>query len=62
MRDPLAELAANLVDIDSDVVTPYLVRYTNDLLGEIIIELENGQLIMDVGEFRSELRLKAKED
>ena len=50
------------MNIDPDAVTPYLGRYTNDALGEIIIELEDGNLIMDVGEFRSELRLKADED
>ena len=61
-RDAFAELAANLVNIDIDAVTPYLGRYTNDALGEITIELEDGKLIMDVGEFRSELRAKADDD
>ena len=37
-------------------------RYTNDALGQILIELEDGKLIMDVGEFRSELRSKTDED
>ena len=45
-------MAASLVDIDQAAVAPYLGRYTNDALGEITIELEDGKLIMDVGEFR----------
>ena len=61
-RDAFAELAAGLVNTDPDAVAPYLGRYTNDALGEIIIELEEGKLIMDVGEFRSEVRSKADED
>ena len=61
-RDAFAELAADLVNIDPEAVAPYLGRYTNDVLGQIIIELEDGKLIMDVGEFRSELRSKTDED
>ena len=61
-RDAFAELAADLVGTDPDAVAPYLGRYTNDVLGQIIIELVDGKLIMDVGEFRSEVRSKADED
>ena len=61
-RDAVAELAADLVNIEPDAVAPYLGRYTNDALGQILIELEDGKLIMDVGEFRSELRSKTDED
>lgn len=61
-EDTIAELAASLADIDQAAVTPYLGRYTNDALGEIIIELEDGKLIMDVGEFRAEVREKAGDD
>ena len=50
------------MDIDQAAVAPYLGRYTNDALGEITIELEDGKLIMDVGEFRSGIREKAGED
>ncbi|MCH8801385.1 MAG: beta-lactamase family protein [Chloroflexi bacterium] len=61
-RDTIAELAADLVDIGNELVAPYLGRYSNDVLGEITIELEDGKLIMDVGEFRSRVGSKAGED
>lgn len=53
----LAELQAVLQDeLDVDVVTPYLGRYTNGALGDIDLLWEEGRLILDVGEFRTELR------
>ena len=61
-RDAIAELAAELIDIEDELVAPYLGQYSNDVLGEIAIELANGELIMDVGEFRTMLRSKAGDD
>ena len=61
-RETIAELAGQLVEIDDESVAPYLGQYSNDVLGEMTIELENGELIMDVGEFRSRIRSKARED
>ena len=61
-REAIAELAGELVEIDDESVAPYLGQYSNDVLGEITIQLEDGELIMDVGEFRSRIRAKAGEE
>src|SRR5699024_8141745 len=41
---------------DRDEVEPYLGTYTNEALGEITLVMEGDQLVMDAGEFRSEIR------
>lgn len=53
----LAELQSVMRDeLDEDAVEPFTGRYTNDALGEILVTLQDGRLVMDVGEFRTELR------
>jgi len=49
-KDAIAKLAGELVEIDEVSVAPYLGQYLRDVLGEMTIELEDGELIMDVGE------------
>jgi hypothetical protein len=44
-----------LAPVDPARVAPYLGRYTHDVLGEVNIELGDGTLIFDAGEFRAEL-------
>jgi CubicO group peptidase (beta-lactamase class C family) len=55
-RNTLAEMAANLGEVDEAAVEPYLGSYINAALGEIVLEVEDGRLFIDAGEFRSELR------
>jgi CubicO group peptidase (beta-lactamase class C family) len=50
-----AELQQQLAPVDPARVAPYLGRYTHDVLGEVDIELGDGTLIFDAGEFRAEL-------
>ena len=61
-KDAIAKLAGELVEIDEVSVAPYLGQYLRDVLVEMTIELEDGELIMDVGEFRSRIRSKASGD
>jgi CubicO group peptidase (beta-lactamase class C family) len=45
-----------LGQVDPAAVAPFLGRYTNPALGEIVLEMEDGRLILDGGEVRSELQ------
>jgi CubicO group peptidase (beta-lactamase class C family) len=45
-----------LGQVDPAAVTPFLGRYANPALGEVDLKLEDGRLILDGGEVRSELR------
>jgi CubicO group peptidase (beta-lactamase class C family) len=54
-------ITATLTAVDPKAVAPYLGRYTSSALGEIVLELQNGALIMDAGEFRTELRPQVDE-
>jgi CubicO group peptidase (beta-lactamase class C family) len=49
---PVAEAVA----VDPAVVTPYLGRYSNDALGEVVLRLEGETLILDSGELVMEVR------
>jgi hypothetical protein len=51
-----AELQGQLAPVDPAAVAPHLGRYSHDVLGEVDIELGDGTLILDAGEFRAELR------
>lgn len=51
-----AETAEQLLDqVDEAAVTPFAGAYTNDALGEIEVTLENGELLLDTGDFRTGL-------
>jgi CubicO group peptidase (beta-lactamase class C family) len=61
--DAVEEAEDQLQDeIDVEAVTPYLGTYTSDTLGEITLSLEDGKLMLDAGEFTSELREALTED
>ncbi|MFN8591145.1 MAG: serine hydrolase domain-containing protein [Thermomicrobiales bacterium] len=60
--EQLAALRAMLRPVDPAAVTPYLGRYTNPALGEVVLRLQDGTLILDSGEIRSELRAVVGED
>lgn len=42
--------------LDPDAVEPFLGAWTNDALGAVTLVLEDDQLILDAGEWRTELR------
>ena len=51
-----AELQARLRPVDPAAVDPYLGRYGHPALGEVELALRAGELVLDAGELRSELR------
>lgn len=51
-----AALAADLGVLNPAALQPFLGRYTNADLGVIELRLEQGRLVLDAGEIRSELR------
>jgi len=61
--EALAELDAQLRDsVDTEAVGSHLGYYSNDALGEITLDLRDGTLILDAGEFQAELRPRVGED
>lgn len=57
MQDTIQELQSLLVQQDDPTdLEPFVGRYTNDALGDVVLALENGRLMMDAGEFRAEVR------
>jgi hypothetical protein len=62
-EEALAKLREQLADsADPDAVASYLGRYTNEALGEIVVEFEGGTLTLDAGEFVLELLPRVGED
>jgi CubicO group peptidase (beta-lactamase class C family) len=56
LRDALQEA------VDPNVLTEYMGNYTNADLGEVTLTLQDGALILDVGEFEAEIRAREDED
>jgi CubicO group peptidase (beta-lactamase class C family) len=57
MDDQIAKMEEKLGDsIDSAAVEPFLGAYTSPVMGNAVLSLENGKLLLDVGEFVAELR------
>lgn len=53
----LAEFQERLLPaVDEDAVAPYLGTFLSPVLGSVTIWLEDGMLMLDAGEFRTELR------
>lgn len=55
-RSTLAGYRAQLGGLDPPAVAPFLGRYANPELGGAELRLQNGRLVFDAGEIRSELR------
>ena len=63
MDEQTDELTGQLKDeIDAEAVEPYLGRFTNQALGAIELTLADGKLMLDAGEFVTELRAKNDDD
>jgi hypothetical protein len=61
-QETVAEVVEQLKDsVEPDAVAPYLGLFSNKALGEITVELEDGTLILDAGEFQVELRPQVDE-
>lgn len=56
IRDQFSKGFADTGAADPAQVAPFLGRYSNDALGEIELRMEGDQLVMDAGEFVTELR------
>ena len=53
----VSEMQARMGDsIDEAAVQPFLGAYTNPVLGDAELSLQDGKLLLDVGEFVAELR------
>jgi CubicO group peptidase (beta-lactamase class C family) len=62
-QEALAKLREQLADsADPDAVAPYLGKYSNDALGEIVVQFEGSTLTLDAGEFVLELLPRVGED
>jgi hypothetical protein len=57
----MSEMQSHLAPADPATVTPFLGRYANPALGEIELSLQEGKLIFDAGEVRSELWMQTDE-
>ena len=57
LEDALADMREETGDrVDPDAVEPYLGTFADPALGEIVITLVDERLVLDAGEFRTELR------
>lgn len=59
IRKLTVESVQNALSVDEAAVAPFLGAYRNAELGELVLELEDGVLYADVGEFRMEVRAQA---
>jgi hypothetical protein len=48
--------------VDQETVAPFIGTYANDALGEITISLAEERLVLDAGEFSSQLLPSSQED
>lgn len=62
IREESLRVVANIVVPDPAQVEPFLGRYINEALGEIEMRLDEGQLVMDAGEFVMEVRAQLDDD
>jgi CubicO group peptidase (beta-lactamase class C family) len=58
----LADVQADRVELDVDMVAPFVGTYSNAALGDITIALNGETLTMDAGEFKSALLAYTKDD
>jgi CubicO group peptidase (beta-lactamase class C family) len=62
IRESMMEAVEDTLPIDEAAVRPFLDNYSNSELGELALELEDGALYADVGEFRMEVRSLAPDE
>jgi len=57
------ELLASLQDfLEAAAVEPYLGTHKNESLGSATLEWRDGALVLDVGEFQTEIRARVDDD
>jgi CubicO group peptidase (beta-lactamase class C family) len=56
MDNQATALAAKIGSVDATAVRPFLGAYSSPVLGDAELSLQNGRLLLDVGEFVAELR------
>lgn len=63
MDEQTSELTGQLKEeIDAQAVEPYLGRFANEALGAIELSLVDGKLMLDAGEFVTQLKAKVDDD
>jgi CubicO group peptidase (beta-lactamase class C family) len=48
--------------IDPDTVDPYLGGYTHEILGDVTVQWQDERLVLDVGEFQTEIRARVNDE
>lgn len=62
MESSYETTAEDLGEVDAGVVEPFLGRYTNPALGEVVLSLDADRFLIDAGEFVATLRPYEGED
>jgi len=62
IEESQTKLSEALESIDLAAVESYLGRYSNDVLGEVTLAWDGDVLLLDVGEFQSEIRAGRDDD
>lgn len=58
----LSELRQELNEVDREAIEPFLGDYKSDALGELVLQFDGDRLILDAGEFRTEMLQKEDDD
>ena len=58
----LSELRQELNEVEREAIEPFLGDYKSDALGELVLQFDGDRLILDAGEFRTEMLQKEDDD
>jgi CubicO group peptidase (beta-lactamase class C family) len=62
LKKNLAKQAPMFKKLDTSAVESYLGTFTQPVLGDVTLSLKDGKLMLDAGDFATELRMKQDED